>query len=224
MSNTIATTEKKSIAQKAKEYALSNGYNCTAFTDKALNKATGNYFMNKARGDLSLWDAARALYEIKSDIQGDKYTEVSSFKAYCITAGIDFSNAAKYVRAYDEYSMLKDYGFSLAVAVKLIGSGIDAAEFCDTYKASEMTTKTAAEIAKRAKNVIEVSCDEESPAPEEAPAPEEVPAPEEKTENETPAGIGYDMNYNTLCAIIQYARENTETSPDDIIAMFRRNI
>lgn len=149
-------SEKKTIvAQQVNNIALQNGYNAEWFASKALNKLTGDFYKAMARGSLALWDIAETLSEIDKAISDGVYAEtdpdITTFSAYCEKVNIDRSNYTKYIKAFREYSELKTYGFSIGVAVALLGTNCPASDFVANYTPVEMSVRKAQEWAKEYK-------------------------------------------------------------------------
>lgn len=149
-------SEKKlTIAQQAANIAIQNGYNAEWFASKALNKLTGDFYKAMARGSLALWDVAETLSAIDSAIADGTFSEtdpeITSFSAYCEKVNIDRSNYTKYIKAFREYSELKTYGFSIGVAVALLGTNCPASDFVGNYTPVEMSVRKAQEWAKEYK-------------------------------------------------------------------------
>lgn len=178
-----------------KNFVAANiGDNYDVFNTAALNRSVKGLYEAKARGELSLWDMAKILTDVKADIASGKYEatdpEISSFRAYCEKIGIDYSNHAKYVRAYEEYADLRFAGFSLGVAVALLGSGESAEDIAANFTPIELTVKAAKEFTKSRKNVevgpelIETTAepDEALAEPEITAEPNEIPAEDIPTE------------------------------------------
>lgn len=178
-----------------KNFAAANiGDNYDVFNTAALNRSVKGLYEAKARGELSLWDMAKILSDVKADIASGKYEttdpEISSFRAYCEKIGIDYSNHAKYVRAYEEYADLRFAGFSLGVAVALLGSGESAEDIAANFTPIELTVKAAKEFTKSRKNaevvpeLIETTAepDEAPTEPEITAEPDEIPAEDIPTE------------------------------------------
>lgn len=172
-----------------KNFAVANiGGNYDVFNTAALNRSVKGLYEAKARGELSLWDMAKILSDVKADITSGKYEttdpEITSFRAYCEKLGLDYSNHAKYVRAYEEYSDLRFAGFSLGVAVALLGSGESAEDIAANFTPLDLTVKAAKEFTKSRKNAEVVpELIETTAEPDEAPAEPEITA----EPNEIPA-------------------------------------
>jgi hypothetical protein len=175
--NMTTTMTKKDLT---KNFAAANiGDNYDVFNTAALNRSVKGLYEAKARGELSLWDMARILTEVKADIASGKYEatdpEITSFRAYCEKIGIDYSNHAKYVRAYEEYADLRFAGFSLGVAVAFLGSGESAEDIAANFTPIELTVKAAKEFTKSRKNAETVpELIETTAEPDEAPAEPEI--------------------------------------------------
>lgn len=225
----IGTTTKVTRADRVKKFAVSAGFTSDLFNSRELNKSTAKVYTDFANGAVSLWDLAEKLFLISEDIHAGLYLDsdgIKSFRGYCTAVGLDVSNMRKYVRAYQEYSILRDAGFTLGIAVKLLGSGVDGYDFIKRYTPSEVTSRNVKDIISKAK-AIEVSCaDETTDKTKEESVSKNT---DESATNEAPAptddsGVKYVMSYNVLCSLIQYARENTDSSFDDIIARFKAEI
>lgn len=192
-------SEKKiTVAQQVNNIAVQNGYNSEWFISKALNKLTGDFYKAMARGSLALWDIAETLSTIDSAIADGTFAEtdpeITSFSAYCEKVNIDRSNYTKYIKAFREYSELKTYGFSIGVAVALLGTNCPASDFVGNYTPVEMSVRKAQEWAKAYKarmlTVEENNSDENN---------------EEQTrDNET---------IETTAADIEEQAENADTEP-----------
>lgn len=162
------TENKMTKTELTKTFATANNIYTSykVFNSGALNKSYQQLCEAKARGELSLWDMAEILTNVKNDIESGKYEnvdpDVTSFRAYCEKIGVDPSNHAKYVRAYAEYSDLRYAGFSLGVAVALLGSGESAEDIAANFTPLELTVKAAKEFTKKRKtseNVPELTAD-----------------------------------------------------------------
>ena len=165
--NIMAST-KITINQQALSMATANGYEDNLFNNKTLNKYTKNFFLAMARGSLALWDVAESLSVIDTAIADGTFTdtdpEITSFSAYCEKVGIDRSNYTKYIKAYREYSELKNAGFSIGVAVAILGTDIAASDFIEKFTPVEMSVRKAHEYAKQYKaNMLEVRDESEDP-------------------------------------------------------------
>lgn len=178
--------KKMTLTQQAANVALQNGYNAEWFASKSLNKLTGDFYKAMARGSLALWDVAETLSEIDKAIADGTFAEtdpeITSFSAYCEKVNIDRSNYTKYIKAYREYSELKTYGFSIGVAVALLGTNCPASDFVGNYTPVEMSVRKAQEWAKEYKARMlptEETTNEESETIETTVTDET-----EKTENE----------------------------------------
>ena len=147
--------KKMTVARQVDNVALQNGYNAEWFASKALNKLTGDFYKAMARGSLALWDIAETLSEIDKAIADGTFSEtdpdITTFSAYCEKVNIDRSNYTKYIRAFREYSELKTYGFSIGVAVALLGTNCPASDFVVNYTPVEMSVRKAQEWAKEYK-------------------------------------------------------------------------
>lgn len=181
------TMTKKDLT---KNFAAANiGDNYDVFNTAALNRSVKGLYEAKARGELSLWDMAKILSDVKADIASGKYDEtdpeISSFRAYCEKLGLDYSNHAKYVRAYEEYADLRFAGFSLGVAVALLGSGESAEDIAANFTPLELTVKAAKEFTKSRKNaeIVPELIETTATDPDEAPTEPEITA----EPNEIPA-------------------------------------
>lgn len=166
MANTKITTNQQALAM-----AQANGFEDNIFNNKTLNKYTKNFFLAMARGSLALWDVAESLSVIDTAIAdgtfADTDPEVTSFTAYCEKVGIDRSNYTKYIKAFREYSELKNAGFSIGVAVAILGTDIAASDFIEKFTPVEMSVRKAHEYAKQYKaNMLEVSDEPETEDPE----------------------------------------------------------
>lgn len=181
------TMTKKDLTKNFAAANIGGGYD--VFNTAALNKSVKGLYEAKARGELSLWDMAKILSDVKTDIASGKYEttdpEITSFRAYCEKIGIDYSNHAKYVRAYEEYADLRFAGFSLGVAVALLGSGESAEDIAANFTPIELTVKAAKEFTKSRKStevvpeLIETTAtdsDEAPTEPEITVEPDEIPA------------------------------------------------
>ena len=188
-------TQELTKKELTKKFAMANinGY-YDVFNTAALNRSVKGLYEAKARGELSLWDMAKILSDVKADIASGKYEttdpDITSFRAYCEKIGIDYSNHSKYVRAYEEYSDLRFAGFSLGVAVALLGSGESAEDIAANFTPLELTVKAAKEFTKSRKNaeivpeLIETTAepDEAPTEPEITAEPDEIPAEDIPTE------------------------------------------
>lgn len=162
------TENKMTKNELTKTFASANNIYTSykVFNSGALNKSYQQLCEAKARGELSVWDMAEILTNVKNDIESGKYEnvdpDVTSFRAYCEKIGVDPSNHAKYVRAYTEYSDLRYAGFSLGVAVALLGSGESAEDIAANFTPLDLTVKAAKEFTKSrksAENVPELTSD-----------------------------------------------------------------
>lgn len=156
------TENKMTKTELTKTFATANNIYTSykVFNSGALNKSYQQLCEAKARGELSLWDMAEILTNVKNDIESGKYEnvdpDVTSFRAYCEKIRVDPSNHAKYVRAYTEYSDLRYAGFSLGVAVALLGSGKTAEDIATEYTPLDLTVKAAKELTKKLKTTESV--------------------------------------------------------------------
>lgn len=179
---------KKDLTKSFAAANIEGGFE--VFNTAALNCTVKGLYEAKARGELSLWDMAKILSDVKADITSGKYEttdpDITSFRAYCEKIGIDYSNHAKYVRAYEEYADLRFAGFSLGVAVALLGSGESAEDIAANFTPLELTVKAAKEFTKSRKNteVVPELIETTAADPEEAPAENEIA---EVDPNEIPA-------------------------------------
>ena len=229
VSANMGTSVKVTRADRVKKFAVSAGYTSDLFNSRDLNKSTAKVYNDFANGAVSLWDLAEKLFLISEDIAAGLFLDsdgIKSFRGYCTACGFDVSNMSKYVRAYKEYAMLRDAGFTLGIAVKLLGSGIDGYDFISRYKPNEITSRNVKDIIGKSK-AIEVSCEDETT--DETETADNTENADENAENKAPAlsddtGVKYVMSYNVLCSLIQYARENSESSFDDIINRFKAEI
>lgn len=222
-------SEKKlTLAQQAANVAIQNGYNAEWFASKALNKMTGEFYKAMARGSLALWDVAETLSEIDKAIADGTFAEtdpeITSFSVYCEKVNIDRSNYTKYIKAYREYSELKVYGFSIGVAVALLGTNCPASDFVGNYTPVEMSVRKAQEWAKEYKSrmleTIETTVAEE-------PETDTTETEEPETENtetldgeieEIKTGYAFDENsLNTFIHLIgEFALYHGTDDPDII--------
>lgn len=225
----MGTTTKITRADRVKKFAVSAGFTSDLFNSRELNKSTAKVYNDFANGAVSLWDLAEKLFLISEDISAGLFLDsdgIKSFRGYCTACGFDVSNMSKYVRAYKEYSMLRDAGFTLGIAVKLLGSGIDGYDFITRYKPNEITSRNVKDIIGKA-NAIETTVTDGTTA--ETITTDMAENVDKNDENNAPAptddsGVKYVMSYNVLCSLIQYARENSDSSFDDIIARFKAEI
>lgn len=145
---------KKDLTKNFAAANIEGGFD--VFNTAALNRSVKGLYEAKARGELSLWDMAKILSDVKADIASGKYEttdpDITSFRTYCEKIGIDYSNHAKYVRAYEAYSDLRFAGFSLGVAVALLGSGESAEDIARNFTPLDLTVKAAKEFTKSRKN------------------------------------------------------------------------
>lgn len=192
--------KKMTVAQQVNNIAVQNGYNSEWFASKALNKLTGDFYKAMARGSLALWDIAETLSEIDKAISDGVYAEtdpdITTFSAYCEKVNIDRSNYTKYIRAFREYSELKTYGFSIGVAVALLGTNCPASDFVANYTPVEMSVRKAQEWAKEYKArmlTAEESSDDESE--EQTTDKETIETTLADTEEETEENKETEMNY-----------------------------
>ena len=222
----MGVSTKVSRADRVRKFAVSAGYSSDVFNSRELNKYTAKVYNDFANGAVSLWDLAEKLFLISEDISAGLYLDsdgIKSFRGYCTAVGFDVSNMSKYVRAYKEYSMLRDAGFTLGIAVKLLGSGIDGYDFIARYKPNEVTSRNVKDIISKSKAIEVTTTDEKTDEKETENVSENT---DENATDKAPAssddsGVKYVMSYNVLCSLIQYARENTNSSFDDIIARFK---
>lgn len=218
-------SEKKiTVAQQVNNIALQNGYNAEWFASKALNKLTGDFYKAMARGSLALWDIAETLSEIDKAISDGVYAEsdpdITTFSAYCETVNIDRSNYTKYIKAFREYSELKTYGFSIGVAVALLGTNCPASDFVANYTPVEMSVRKAQEWAKEYKArmlTTEENSDDES---EEQTTEKEtiettaIDTEEETEENNEPT---YRLSESMMNLLLKHIAESALTYGTDNI-------
>lgn len=225
-------SEKKlTLTQQAANVAIQNGYNAEWFASKALNKLTGDFYKAMARGSLALWDVAETLSAIDSAIADGTFSEtdpeITSFSAYCEKVNIDRSNYTKYIKAYREYSELKTYGFSIGVAVALLGTNCPASDFVGNYTPVEMSVRKAQEWAKAYKaRMLETSETIETTLTDETENTEPETDTTETKEPETLNGkieeikTGYMFDENALNTFIhligEYALYHGTDDPDII--------
>ena len=221
---------KITINQQALAMATANGYEDNLFNNNTLNKYTKNFFLAMARGSLALWDVAESLSVIDTAIADGTFTdtdpEITSFSAYCEKVGIDRSNYTKYIKAYREYSELKNAGFSIGVAVAILGTDIAASDFIEKFPPVEMSVRKAHEYAKQYKaNMLEVSDDPETEDPEiiepETETPEDDSESLDGNIEEVPTTkTGYLFDENSLNSFLhlvaEYALFHGTDDPDII--------
>lgn len=226
----MGVSTKKTRAEEVRDFAVSAGYTRDLFNSRELNSQTTKVFNAYAKGELSLWDLSETLWKVSQDISAGLFKDadnIKSFRAYCIAIGLDVSNMSKYVRAWEHYSMLKSAGFSVNIAVALIGSGIDGYDFIANHVPAETTVKAVKEEVKRAKNTIETSFADEDTSEKTEQEDNAAGDTADETTKDTSAdgdGVKYVMSYNVLCALIQYSRENADVSFDDIINRFKAEV
>lgn len=222
------TMTKKDLT---KNFAAANiGDNYDVFNTAALNRSVKGLYEAKARGELSLWDMAKILSDVKTDITSGKYEttdpEITSFRAYCEKIGIDYSNHAKYVRAYEEYADLRFAGFSLGVAVALLGSGESAEDIAANFTPLELTVKAAKEFTKSRKNaeIVPELIETTATDPEEAPAGPEINAvelneiPAEDIPTEPTVTLNAQDVKNLMNRIIDIYEERRGSGLDEMLA------
>ena len=219
--------KKMTIAQQAANVAIQNGYNAEWFSSKALNKLTGDFYKAMARGSLALWDVAETLSAIDSAIADGTFSEtdpeITSFSAYCEKVNIDRSNYTKYIKAFREYAELKTYGFSIGVAVALLGTNCPASDFVGNYTPVEMSVRKAQEWAKEYKaRVLETSETIETTLTDEntetaEPENENTETAEPKTENTETAEPDYILSESMMNLLLKHIAESALTyGTDDI--------
>lgn len=154
MANTAITKR----AQDTQNFMNANGYNNAGFNSKGLQSHTKKLYEYMAKGELALWDMAAELSGIKTDIAAGMFTEkdpeISSFSAYCESIGLDKSNMSKYVRAYNEYGEIRYAGFSLSIAVALIGSDIEPDDFVKNFTPLDISARELKKMIKERKQQL----------------------------------------------------------------------
>lgn len=143
---TIATVKKMTPAQlyakSVEQFARQNGFEDSLFSDKVLNKLTKDFYTAQSKGSIALWDMAETLSKVEESITNGEFIEsdgIKSFSGYCKALGLDKSNYFKYVKAFRQYKDLKYAGFSLGIAVALLGTDISASDFCGNYAPTDIT-------------------------------------------------------------------------------------
>lgn len=218
-------SEKKlTVAQQVNSIALQNGYNAEWFASKALNKLTGDFYKAMARGSLALWDIAETLSEIDKAISDGVYAEtdpdITTFSAYCEKVNIDRSNYTKYIKAFREYSELKTYGFSIGVAVALLGTNCPASDFVANYTPVEMSVRKAQEWAKEYKARMLTAEENSGEESEEQTTEKEtiettaVDTEDETEENNEPA---YKLSESMMNLLLKHIAESALTYGTDNI-------
>lgn len=144
-------THKITNTQLTANYMKANGFEEKLFSSATLNRYTKQFYTAMAKGNVALWDMAEALSAVETAISNGEFEEVTSFTAYCETIGIDKSNYNKYIRAFREYSELKYAGFSIGVAVALLGCNESASDIIKNFTPMELTVKKAREFTKSCK-------------------------------------------------------------------------
>lgn len=192
--------KKMTVAQQVNNVVLQNGYNAEWFASKTLNKLTGDFYKAMARGSLALWDIAETLSEIDKAIADGTFAEtdpdITTFSAYCEKVNIDRSNYTKYIRAFREYSELKTYGFSIGVAVALLGTNCPASDFVGNYTPVEMSVRKAQEWAKEYKaRMLTTEENSDETDEEQTTEKETIETTLTDTEEETKENNETEMNY-----------------------------
>lgn len=174
---TVATVKKMTpsqlYAKSVEQFARQNGFEDSLFSDKALNKLTKDFYTAQSKGSIALWDMAETLSKVEESIVNGDFVEsdgIKSFSGYCKALGLDKSNYFKYVKAFRQYKDLKYAGFSLGIAVALLGTNISASDFCSNY---EPTDITVAELKKMLKERNEQKTIEDKQAEEQGEQAEE---------------------------------------------------
>lgn len=216
--------KKMTVAQQVNNVAIQNGYNAEWFASKALNKLTGDFYKAMARGSLALWDIAETLSEIDKAIADGVYAEtdpdITTFSAYCEKVNIDRSNYTKYIRAFREYNELKTYGFSIGVAVALLGTNCPASDFVGNYTPVEMSVRKAQEWAKEYKARMLTTEENSDESTEEQTTDNETiettlaDTEEETEENKEPT---YKLSESMMNLLLKHIAESALTYGTDNI-------
>lgn len=171
-----ALTAKKATpaqlyAKSVDNFSSQNGYVDSLFESKSLNKYTKDFYAAQSRGSIALWDMAETLSKVEESINNGEYLEtdnIKSFSAYCKAVGIDKSNYFKYIKAYRQYKELKYSGFTLAIAVTLLGTNISASDFCANYNPTDITVAELKKmISERKQKAIEDKQEHDSESEEQ---------------------------------------------------------
>lgn len=195
-------TKVKKLPNKQRElnFARQNGLqqaleNCTT---RRLKTMTEKVYRDLAAGNIALWDLARDLHEIKvteSYIE-DGYNQIA-FTTYLTNIGLDKSNMLKYIRAYEEYYMLEDAGFTMGAAVALLNSGVDGDVFIENFSPKDMTIRQIKEWVKQRKALTNTEEQEEQTEEQE----EEQTDTEEQEEQTEPERVMYVLNSEKIYAL-----------------------
>ena len=152
VNNEETKVKKLSTKQRELNFARQNGLAqaLEACTTRQLKTMTEKVYRDLAAGNIALWDLARDLHEIKvteSYIE-DEHNQIA-FTTYLTNIGLDKSNMLKYIRAYEEYYMLEDAGFTMGAAVALLNSGVDGDDFISNFRPEDMTVRQIKEWVKQ---------------------------------------------------------------------------
>lgn len=194
-------TKVKKLSNKQRElnFARQNGLAQALDTciTRQLKTMTEKVYRDLAAGNIALWDLARDLHEIKvteSYIE-DPENQIA-FTTYLTNIGLDKSNMLKYIRAYEEYYMLEDAGFTMGAAVALLNSGVDGDDFVGNFLPEDMTVRQIKEWVKQRKALTDT--EEEEDQPEEQEEQEQTEEQEEQTE---PERVMYVLNSEKIYAL-----------------------
>lgn len=167
------TTPSQLYAKSVEQFARQNGFEDSLFESKTLNKFTKDFYTAQSKGSIALWDMAETLSKVEESIANGEFIEsdgIKSFSGYCKALGLDKSNYFKYVKAYRQYKDLKYAGFSLGIAVALLGTDISASDFCGNYAPTDITV---AELKKMLKERNEQKAIEDKQTEEQGEQTEE---------------------------------------------------
>ena len=193
--------KKLSNKQRELNFARQNGLAqaLETCTTRQLKTMTEKVYRDLAAGNIALWDLARDLHEIKvteSYIE-DPENQIA-FTTYLTNIGLDKSNMLKYIRAYEEYYMLEDAGFTMGAAVALLNSGVDGDDFIGNFQPEDMTVRQIKEWVKQRKALTDTEEEEEQEQTEEE---QEQTEEQEEQEQEEPERVMYVLNSEKVYAL-----------------------
>lgn len=194
-------TKVKKLSNKQRElnFARQNGLQqaLESCTTRQLKTMTEKVYRDLAAGNIALWDLARDLHEIKvTESYIEEPDNQIAFTTYLTNIGLDKSNMLKYIRAYEEYYMLEDAGFTMGAAVALLNSGVDGDDFIGNFRPEDMTVRQIREWIKSRKALTDSEEEEEQPEQEEQTVTEEQEEQPEEQER-----VMYVLNSEKVYAL-----------------------
>ena len=215
MANTTITKR----TQDTQNFMNANGYNNAGFNSKGLQSHTKKLYEYMAKGELALWDMAAELSGIKTDIAAGMFTEkdpeISSFSAYCESIGLDKSNMSKYVRAYNEYGEIRYAGFSLSIAVALIGSDIEPDDFVKNFTPLDISARELKKMIKeRKQRMLEDSSENDTDTENSDSDGGNNTGDSEPEQTKEPE---FKFNATDICNLVALAVRATQSGKHDIL-------